>query len=239
MWNKSPVQVPCMRQGAQGWCTGMTLRDGMGREVEVGFRMGNTCTHMADSCECGAKSTTICKVISLQLKKGWGGRHSFGNRVLSSQSYSFSSSQYVCESWTIKKTECQIIGAFELQCWRRISRVPWTARSSNQQRKSVLNFHWKDWCWSWSSSTLATHGKNWVIRKDPDAWKDWRQEEKETTENEMIGWYHQLDGHEYEQVLEVGDILGSLVCCSPWGYRESNTTEQINWTDFLTSPMYI
>ena len=62
-----------MRQGAQGWCTGMTLRDGMGREVEVGFRMGNTCTHMADSCECVAKTTTICKVISLQLKKGWGG----------------------------------------------------------------------------------------------------------------------------------------------------------------------
>ena len=80
------------------------------------------------------------------------------------------------------------------------------------------------------------HVKNWVIRKDPDAGKDWKQEEKETTEDEMIGWYNQLDGHEYEQV---GDIPGSLVCCSPWGCKESNTTEQINWTDFLKSPVYI
>ena len=59
MWNRSPVQVQCMRQGAQGWCTGMTLRDGMGREVGGGFRMRNTCTPMADSCQCMAKTTTI------------------------------------------------------------------------------------------------------------------------------------------------------------------------------------
>ena len=57
-----------MRQGAQGWCTGMTLRDGMGREVGGGYRMGDTCTLVADSCECIAKTTTICKVIGLQLK---------------------------------------------------------------------------------------------------------------------------------------------------------------------------
>ena len=59
MWNGLPVQVWCMRQGAQGWCTEMTLRDGMGREVGRGFRMGNTCTPMADSCQCMAKITTI------------------------------------------------------------------------------------------------------------------------------------------------------------------------------------
>ena len=59
MWNRLPVQVWCMRQGTQGWCTGMTLRDGMGREEGEGFRMGNTCTPMADSCECMAKTTTI------------------------------------------------------------------------------------------------------------------------------------------------------------------------------------
>ena len=58
-----------MRQGTQGWCTGMALRDGMGREVEEGFRMGNTCTPMADSCQCMAKPLQYCKVISLQLKK--------------------------------------------------------------------------------------------------------------------------------------------------------------------------
>ena len=60
---------------------------------------------------------------------------------------------YGCESWTIKKVEHQRIDAFELRCWRRHLRVPWTARRSNQ---SILNIHWKDWCWSWSSSTLAT-----------------------------------------------------------------------------------
>ena len=59
MWTRSPVHVQCMRQGAQGWCTGMTLRDGMGREVRGRVRMGNTCTPMADSCECMAKTTTI------------------------------------------------------------------------------------------------------------------------------------------------------------------------------------
>ena len=69
MWNRLLVQVQCMRQDAQGWCTGMTLRDGMRRKVGGVFRMGNTCTPMADSCQCMAKtSTQYCKVISLWLK---------------------------------------------------------------------------------------------------------------------------------------------------------------------------
>ena len=68
MWNRSPVQVWCMRQGVQGWCTGMMLRDGMGREVGAGFRMGNTCTSVADSFQFMAKPLQYCKVISLQLK---------------------------------------------------------------------------------------------------------------------------------------------------------------------------
>ena len=67
--------------------------------------------------------------------------------------------------------------------------------------------------------------KNWLLRKDPDAGKDWRQEEKGTTEDEMVGWHHQLDGHEIEQALGVGDGQGSLACCSPWGHKESDTTE--------------
>ena len=68
MWNESPVQVRCMRQGAQAWRTGMTQRDGMGREVGGGFRMGNICTPMVDSCQCMAKPIQYCKVISFQLK---------------------------------------------------------------------------------------------------------------------------------------------------------------------------
>ena len=73
--------------------------------------------------------------------------------------------------------------------------------------------------------------KNWLIRKDLDAGKDWRQEEKETTKDEMVGWHHWLDGHEFEQVLGVGDGQGSLACCSPWGHKESDMTEWLNWTD--------
>ena len=71
--------------------------------------------------------------------------------------------------------------------------------------------------------------KNWLIRKDPDAGKDWRQEEKGTTEDEMVGWYHQHDGHEFEQAPGVGDGQGSLACCSPWGRKESDKLR--NWTN--------
>ena len=65
---------------------------------------------------------------------------------------------YGCDSWTIKKTECRRINAFELWCWRRLLKVPWQLGDPNilPQRKSVLNIHWKDWCWSWNSNTLAT-----------------------------------------------------------------------------------
>ena len=71
--------------------------------------------------------------------------------------------------------------------------------------------------------------KNWLIGKDPDAGKDWRQEEKGTTEDEVVGWHHRVYGHEFEHALGVGDGQGGLVCCSPWGRRESDTTERLNW----------
>ena len=73
--------------------------------------------------------------------------------------------------------------------------------------------------------------KNWLLRKDPDAGKDWRQEEKGTTEDEMVGWHHQLDGHEFEQALGVGGGQGSVACCSPWGRKEPDMTEQQNWAE--------
>ena len=74
---------------------------------------------------------------------------------------------YGCENWTIRKAECRWTDAFKLWCWRRLLRVPWTARRSNQPilKEIVLNIHWKDWCWSWNSSTLAT----WC--KEPTHWK--------------------------------------------------------------------
>ena len=73
--------------------------------------------------------------------------------------------------------------------------------------------------------------KNWLTGKDLDAGKDWRQEEKGTAGDGMIGWHHQLDGHEFEQALGVGDGQGSLVCCSPWGHKALDTTEWLNWTE--------
>ena len=75
--------------------------------------------------------------------------------------------------------------------------------------------------------------KSWLIGKDPDAGKDWRQEEKGTTEDEMVGWHHQLDGHEFEQALGDGEEQGSLAYCSPWGHKESEKTEQLNNNNML------
>ena len=74
--------------------------------------------------------------------------------------------------------------------------------------------------------------KNWLIWKDPDAGKDFRQEEKGMTEHEMVGWCHRLDGHEFEQALGVGEGQGRLEYCSPWSHKESDTTEQLNWADW-------
>ena len=104
-----------------------------------------------------------------------------------------------CESWIIKKAERWRIDAFELWCWRRLSRVPWTARRSNQ---SIL----KEISWIFIGKTdaeaetpiLWPYDENWFIWKDPDAGKDWMQEKKGTTEDEMVGWHHWLNGHEFE-----------------------------------------
>ena len=106
---------------------------------------------------------------------------------------------YHCESWTIKKAEHQRINAFELWCWRRLSRVLWMARRSNQ---SILNevspdIHWRDW--GWSPNSLATCCKEPDIGKDFDAGKNWRQKEKGTTGDKMVGWHHRLHGREFEQ----------------------------------------
>ena len=72
--------------------------------------------------------------------------------------------------------------------------------------------------------------KNWLIGKDPDAGKEWRQEEKGMTEDEMVGWHHRLDGHEFEQAPGLGDGQGSLACCSPWGRRVGHDwVTELNW----------
>ena len=76
------------------------------------------------------------------------------------------------------------------------------------------------------------HVKSWLIGKDPDAGKDWRQEEKGAAEVEMAGWHHGLNGHEFELTPGVGDGQGGLVCCGSWGRKESDTTERLSWTEY-------
>ena len=138
---------------------------------------------------------------------------------------------YGYESWTVKKAECRRIDAFELWYWRRLLRVPWTARRSNQ---SIL----KEISPGCSLEGLMLKLKlqyfghlMWRVDslEKTDAGRDWGQEEKGTTEDEMAGRHHQLDGHEFGWTPGVGDGQGGLACCDSWGRKESDTTEQLNW----------
>ena len=138
---------------------------------------------------------------------------------------------YVCESWTIKKAECWRIDALQLWYWRRLLRVPWTARRSNQSILRDINpeYSLEGLMLKLTPILWPPDVKNWLIRKDPEAGKEWRQEEKGTKEDEKVGRHRQLDGHEFEHSLGVDDEQGSLACCSSWGRKESDTTEQPNW----------
>ena len=89
-------------------------------------------------------------------------------------------------------------------------------------------FIWKDWSEAETPILWPPDAKSWLIGKDPDAGNDWRWEEKGMTENEMVGWHHRLDGHEFEQPLGVGDGQGDLACCRPWGCKESEHDLVIN-----------
>ena len=144
---------------------------------------------------------------------------------------------YGCESWTIKKAEHWRTDAFKLWCWRRLLRVPWTAWRSNQSiLKEISPEHsleglmlkLKLWYFGhlmWRAKSLEKtlmlgkiEGRRRRGRQRMrwlDARKDWGQEEKGTTEDEMVGWYHQLTGHEFEQTRGDSEGPGSLACCSP------------------------
>ena len=121
--------------------------------------------------------------------------------------------------------------SFELWCWRRLL--------SPLDCKEIKLVNPKgNQSWIFIGRTVAEtetpilwppDAKNWLTGKDRNAEKDWRQEEKGTTEDEMVGWNHRLDGHEFEQALGIGDGQGGLACCSPWGGKESDTIEWLNW----------
>jgi len=159
--------------------------------------------------------------------------HYLADKGPSSHSFGFSSSHVWSESWTIKKANNQRIDAFELWCCRRPLRVPWTAKIKPVNPKGN-----QSWIFIGRNDPETTilwppDVKNWLIWKDPDAGKDWRQEERGMTEDEMFGCHHWLSGHEFEQAVGVGDEQESLACCSPWGCKESVTTEQLKWLKWL------
>ena len=133
---------------------------------------------------------------------------------------------YGCESWTIKKAECQRIDAFELWCWRRLLRVTWTVKGSNQSILKEINPEY-----SLERLKLKLRFFGHLIRRTDSLEKTLMlggQEEQVITEDEMVGWHHQLNGYEFEQTPGDGERQGSLACCSPWSYRESYMTEQLN-----------
>ena len=133
---------------------------------------------------------------------------------------------YGCESWTIKKAECLRTDASELRCWRRLLRVPWTARSNQSILKEI-------------NPEYSLEGLKLKLKLQYFCHLMWRADSFEKTlmlgkmegrsrrgwQDEMVGWHHWLDGHEFEQAPGVGDGQGSLACCSPRGCKESDTTE--------------
>ena len=99
--------------------------------------------------------------------------------------------------------------------------------------KSVLNIHWKDWCWSWNSNTWDTWCEELTPLKRPWCWERSGQEEKGTAEDEIVGWHHWLNGHGFGWTLGVADGQGGLACCGSRGHKESDMTERLNWTEVI------
>ena len=138
--------------------------------------------------------------------------------------------KYGYESWTIKKAEHRRIDAFELWCWKRLLSVFWTARRSNQ---SILKEISPEYSLKGLMLKLKLQYFGYLMQRtdslEETAGKDWRWEEKGTTENEMVWWHHWLNGHKFEKTPGIGDGQGSLACCSPCGRRVGH-----DWVTELT-----
>ena len=160
-------------------------------------------------------------------------RHYFDNKGPSSQSHGFSSSH-------VWMWELDYKVSWAPKNWFFWTVVLEKTLESPLDCKEIQPVHPKgDQSWMFIGGTdveaeapvlWPPDAKNWLIWKDPDSGKDLRQEDKGTTEDEMAGWHHWLDGHESEWTPGVGDGQGGLACCSPWCYKESDMTERLNWT---------
>ena len=133
---------------------------------------------------------------------------------------------YGCESWTVKKAERRRIDAFELWCWRRLLRVPWTAQRSNQ---SILKEISPGISLEGMMLKLKLQYFGHLMRRVDSLEKTLMlgrigAGKKGKTEDEMVDWHRQLNGHEFEQTPGESDGQGSLMCCSPWGCKDSDTT---------------
>ena len=140
---------------------------------------------------------------------------------------------YGCKSWTVKKPEHWRIGAFELWCWGRLLRVPWVERRSNQ---SILKEISPRCSLEGLILKLKLQYFGHLIQRVDSLEKTLMVgriggQEKGTTEYEMAGWHHWLDGHEFGWTPGVGDGQRGLACCNSWGHKESDTTEWLNWTE--------
>ena len=141
---------------------------------------------------------------------------------------------YGCESWTIKKAEHERIDAIELWCWKRLLRVPWTAKRSNHSiLKEISPEHsLEELILKLKVPYFGHHlvdANDQLIGKDPDAGNDWGQEEKWGTEVEKFLWHHWSNAHEFEQTQGDSEGLESLEYYSTWGHKELDMTEWLNW----------
>ena len=162
--------------------------------------------------------------------------HYFANKSLSHQGYGFSSGHVWMWELDYKESRAP-------KNWWFWTVVLEKTLESLMDCKKIQRVHPKgDQSWVFIGRTdveaetpifWPPYAKSWLIWKDPDARKDWGQEEKGITEDEMVGWHHQLDGHEFEQAPGASEGQGSLAFCSPWGCKESDTTEWLNWTELI------
>ena len=147
---------------------------------------------------------------------------------------------YGCESWSIKKAECWKNWCFWTVVLEKTLKSPLDC-------KKIQPVHPKDQSWVCTRRTdveaetpilWPPDVKSWLIWKDPDAGRDWGQEEKGRKEDEMVGLHHRLNGHRFGWTPGVGDGQGGLACCGSWGHKESDMTEQLNWTKLNWTAIY-
>ena len=143
---------------------------------------------------------------------------------------------YWCECWTVKKAECWRIWCFLTVVLEKTLASPLDCmeiQPVNPKGNQSWIFIGRTDAEAETPVLWPPDAKNWLTRQDPDAGKDWRREGKGTTEDEIVGWHHRLDGHEFEHAPGVGDGQGGLVCCSPWGQSQRvghDWATELSWT---------